>query len=99
MEIITLDFSKCTEPDRRKTVEDFIKEKIMDEDNKSVIVGYDNDKGSDKVFNILLLKEKKNPLQWDKGRLIKYPIEEGNERSCLDYFRKFSCVFVLNKTV
>lgn len=95
MEIITLHLSKENRENRRRIAEAYIRENILNEDNPAVIVaGFESDSGRDKVFQILVLKEIKKPLQWAAGKIYRYPIEEGNENMALEYMSKYPSVFV-----
>lgn len=95
MEVITLCVPKIYKKSRREIVEEYIRKNILGKENPAVIVASpDPNRGRDKVFQILTLNNIKKPLQWDDGRIYRHPIEEGREKVMLEYFSKFSCVFI-----
>lgn len=95
MELITLRLSKECRTNRKEVAEAYIRKNILGKENRAVLVaGFDARTGRDKVFQVLALRDIKEPLQWDCGKLYRHPIEEGKEKMFLEYMTKFPCVFV-----
>ena len=95
MEVITLRMSKDIRENRTEIVERYVLENMLGEENTAAIIaGLEKEKGKDKVFQVLVLKNIKKPLQWDNGMIYRHPVVKGEEKRILEYFSKFPCVFV-----
>lgn len=87
---------KRTKEEKRSIVSEFIKEQILCERIPAVIVGTSNRIG---VFQILIVNEISNPLNWAYGKCTIDPVLEGMEESALFYLLKHAVLFVCNDAV
>ena len=100
MKLICVSFDirdkKISLEEKKQILFEFIRKQILSESIPAVVVGASKRMG---VFQILVINEILNPLNWEYGKCTIDPVIEGMEERALFYLFKHAMLFVCNDAI